>query len=256
MLTQTKPDVSTPVIYRSWSPSQDPAALASQATGPPPTTQRMPLRTLSLTSDSLSPSQPHRLSRLIKGKDRAHSPDNQEHAASSSSKPNDAFSVLLKGAQKQNAKKLLQKSEFIEGEAQESDEDENFGFGGPKKADDDESDSDDLDANVEGLLDDTVIDAEQLAEDKVLEKVQLVLFPLSGYLRSSPWFIKKTENNSNKMMRFYKNTTKMPLKENSGRKGVGGALQWTTVILTLMKTKMLVSYGSDSTRSAKLRETL
>lgn len=190
MLTQTKPDVSTPVIYRSWSPSQDPAALASQATGPPPTTQRMPLRTLSLTSDSLSPSQPHRLSRLIKGKGRAHSPDNQEHAASSvtpSSKPKDAFSVLLKGAQKQNAKKLLQKSEFIEGEAQESDEDENFGFGGPKKADDDESDSDDLDANVVGLLDDTVIDAEQLAEDKVLEKVQLVLFSLSGYLTSSPW---------------------------------------------------------------------
>ncbi|KAH8118471.1 MRC1-like domain-containing protein [Phellopilus nigrolimitatus] len=178
LLTQTKPEGSTPLVYRSWTPSQKSAMPGSQGTAPPTTTQRLPLSTLSFTSDTTSPSQ-HRLSRLVKGKKRSHSPQSE-------SPPEDLFISrpalghrtnalieLLKGAKQQTRKKkILGRSEFVEGEALESDEDELFGFGGAKKNDeDDESGDDDPDAVVEGLVDDAVMDPEQIAREKVIEKV-------------------------------------------------------------------------------------
>jgi mediator of replication checkpoint protein 1 len=63
----------------------------------------------------------------------------------------------------------LKKSEFVEAEAQESDEDDGFGF--KKKTGDEEDDSDgDDDKPVEGLVDDTVMDEDALAEKLVQEK--------------------------------------------------------------------------------------
>lgn len=173
MLTQTRPDDSTPVIYRMWTPTQkEPAILGTQATIPPSSVPRQPLSTLSFTSEE-TPSLP-RLSRLRKGKDRAISPIDGGNDSDIEPMTSNAFTKLLQAAKNQNKKekKKLGKSEFIEGEAQESDEDELLGFGGGKKYDEEDSDDDDPDAVVENLVDDATMNAEQLAEDKVLEKVK------------------------------------------------------------------------------------
>ncbi|THH12400.1 hypothetical protein EW145_g66 [Phellinidium pouzarii] len=172
LLTQTKPESFTPIVYRSWASSQKSPVPASQATAPPMTSQRLPLSTLSFTSETSSPSE-HRLSRLVKGKGRARSPvDGGDLLASGPAPggPLNAFTELLKASKKD--KKKLGKSEYVEGEAQESDEDEMFGFGVTKKDDEGESDDDDPDAIVENLVDDAAMDAGQLAEEKVLEKVK------------------------------------------------------------------------------------
>jgi mediator of replication checkpoint protein 1 len=82
--------------------------------------------------------------------------------------------MLRRGAQRQERKKSkkLAKSEYVEGEAVESDDDAKMGFGGMRKEDDDEDDSDneDQDKVVEGLVDDAVMDAETEGAEKVLEK--------------------------------------------------------------------------------------
>lgn len=135
------------------------------------TGQRQPLSTLSLESEPSSP----RLNRLVKGKGRARTPELSElPLLPGFTVPVNAFDKLRKGAEKQKARenKKLEKSEFVEGEAVESDEDEMFGFGPVTKGNDDESDEEDPNAVVEGLVDDTHLTAEQLAEDKILEKVK------------------------------------------------------------------------------------
>lgn len=85
---------------------------------------------------------------------------------------NNAFNLLLANAQKEKERrrKKLEKSEFIEGEAVESDDDEMLGFGPRIKHDDADSDDDDPNAVIENLVDDAQMDVETLAEDKVLEK--------------------------------------------------------------------------------------
>ncbi|RPD67083.1 hypothetical protein L226DRAFT_529476 [Lentinus tigrinus ALCF2SS1-7] len=68
----------------------------------------------------------------------------------------------------------LNKSEFIEGEAEESDEEAGFGFG-PQKVkgdDDDDDDGEDQDRILEELVDDKEMDDKTLGEEKVLEKVR------------------------------------------------------------------------------------
>lgn len=138
--------------------------------------QRQPLSTLSLESPASSP----RLNRLVKGKGRARTPDVAEPALLPGlALSSNAFDKLRKGAEKQQQRerRKLEKSEYVEGEAQESDEDEMFGFGMASKDDDNESDEEDPNAVVEGLVDDAHLNAEQLAEDKVLEKVKYVFLP-------------------------------------------------------------------------------
>ncbi|KAL5527514.1 hypothetical protein ACEPAG_6315 [Sanghuangporus baumii] len=174
LLTQTKPEGSTPLVYRSWTPSQNPIVSESEASVvPPSTTRRLPLSTLSLDGDTISPSQ-QRLARLIKGKGRADSSDGDMLGSSSYDSTSNAFVKMLQAARKQSKseKRKFGKSDFVEGEAVESDEDELFGFGQPAKGDDDESDEDSPDAVVENLIDDAGMDVRELAEDKVLEKVK------------------------------------------------------------------------------------
>jgi mediator of replication checkpoint protein 1 len=70
-------------------------------------------------------------------------------------------------------KRKLEKSEFIEGEAEESDDDEMHGFGGFGKRKDDgneEADGEDLDATLEELVDDKEMNEEEMAEEAVREK--------------------------------------------------------------------------------------
>ncbi|KAG5726007.1 hypothetical protein E4T56_gene1615 [Termitomyces sp. T112] len=64
------------------------------------------------------------------------------------------------------------KSEFVEQEAQESDEDEIFGFGPRQKDNDDEEDGEYLDQTLEILVDDSEMDEKTVAANLVLEKFQ------------------------------------------------------------------------------------
>ena len=93
-------------------------------------------------------------------------------------KPKNAFDMMRQASMHpQRLPALLagktKRSEFIEGEAEESDEDAAFGFGLPKRKDDEEElDGDDQDQILEELVDDAHMDVETLNEERVLEKVQ------------------------------------------------------------------------------------
>ena len=128
---------------------------------PPPSTVRRPLGTISL---ALSPSQSKPLSRLKKG------PRREEPEG----KGNDAFKLMMNARRSEHKDtKPLEKSIFFEAEAVESDEEDSFGFGAKQKGDEEEEDeNEDPDAILPDLVDDTKMDADTLAEEKVLEKVR------------------------------------------------------------------------------------
>jgi mediator of replication checkpoint protein 1 len=80
-------------------------------------------------------------------------------------------------AQEKLAGKKLEKSEYVEAEAEESDDDDQFGFGGHRKVDDgEEEDGEDQDKTLEGLVDDAEMDDATMAEELVMEKVKYVHF--------------------------------------------------------------------------------
>jgi len=85
-----------------------------------------------------------------------------------------AFEVMAGAAKAKNGrvKRKLEKSEFVEAEAQESDDDEIFGFGGRKKNDEEEEDGEDLDKTLETLVDDQEMDEETVNAQLVQEKYQ------------------------------------------------------------------------------------
>ncbi|KAG6833852.1 hypothetical protein H0H87_011786 [Tephrocybe sp. NHM501043] len=161
-LTQTKPETSTPEVYKHSSPTR------------PKSTIRYPLRTLSFLDDheSVAP-----LSRLHKRSTTPISPSQGYKSSPSPSlvakRPVNAFD-LMKHASMTSASKRkqnpLDKSEFIEEEAQESDEDEMFGFGSRINKNDEEEEGEDLDKVLESLVDDADMDDEVVGADRVKEK--------------------------------------------------------------------------------------
>ena len=103
---------------------------------------------------------------LAYGRDSSLSPA-KPHA-----KPN-AFEALLRGAAKAEKVKKLGKSDFVEAEAQESDDDDMLGFAGKgRKDEEEEEDGEELDQPLEGLVDDAVMDAETEAAELVQEKAR------------------------------------------------------------------------------------
>ncbi|KAK0191280.1 hypothetical protein F5146DRAFT_1197104 [Armillaria mellea] len=160
-LTQTRPDTS-PEVYR---PLSRLTQMQTQTQTPAmPQTQRQVLETLEYTPD-LTPSlpSPSRKRRIVK---RAVSPSPLYGTSRpSSSKPQESRTS--------KPKVPLRKSEFVEAEAQESDDDEMRGFGlfkGP--AADDDEDGQDLDQELPSLVDRTALDEATIAEEKVREKYQ------------------------------------------------------------------------------------
>lgn len=157
------------------TPSQAPKFIGTQihSTQTEPLSARPPLRTLSFTvSQELSPElQP--LRRLRK---RSLSPLEQKFIGQvQDSNPVtklNAFSILGKvlTSPSKAQKEKHEKSEFVAVEAEESDEDDMFGFGGPKRDDNEEEDDNEQDKVVEGLVDDTIMDAQTEAADLVQEK--------------------------------------------------------------------------------------
>ncbi|KAG6877843.1 hypothetical protein C0993_003216 [Termitomyces sp. T159_Od127] len=174
-LTQTRPNVSTPEIYRH--PSPTPAQVLSQSQSQ--MTSRRPLRTITL-SDEVDFNTPAPLGRLHKRVKAPTSPLLGTLRSSPSPSPTtkrsvNVFDVLKRGSKAQVDKlkrSLLDKSEFVEQEAQESDDDEFFGFGPRLNDKDEEENEEDLDQTLETLVDDAEIDEQTLAADLVMEKFQ------------------------------------------------------------------------------------
>ncbi|KZP13040.1 hypothetical protein FIBSPDRAFT_1049618 [Athelia psychrophila] len=179
-LTQTRPDVSTPEIYRMASPSRTqfpPLSFGessfAQSAG------RHPLRTISVDTIGGSPE----ASPLKRLRRRGASPvsrgilefDRTSPSPSAPKHSQNAFQAMLK-AQARHArveKKKLEKSAFVAGEAEESDDDDQFGFGARIKKDDGEDeDGDDQDKVVEGLVDDADMDEDAINEQLVMEKAK------------------------------------------------------------------------------------
>ena len=145
--------------------------------------QRQPLSTLAFAADNEDDSDDGRPRRLRKRAVTPDSDDDRKGGYRSSMSPGpvktrNAFDALgRKPPEKLKApkftKKRLEKSAFIEGEAEESDEDAGFGFGLIKKKDDEEElDGEEQDKILEELVDDADMDESTLNEEKVLEKVQ------------------------------------------------------------------------------------
>lgn len=179
-LTQTRPPSSpTSPMYNQTSPA---------FTVPGSSTQRLPLSTLALSAMDEDEDEDEGTSGPTRGRlrKRSFTPEDITGYRSSPSpspatvKVRNAFDVLGRKPTRLQApffpkgKKKLDKSEFIEGEAEESDEDAGFGFGLLKKEDDDEEelDGEDQDKVLEELVDDAAMDEATLNEEKVLEKVQ------------------------------------------------------------------------------------
>lgn len=129
-----------------------------------PFSERTPLRTLSYSNDVETSGQP--LTRLRR-RSSSPTPDARTTAIDSPSVQRNAFDVL--GKDPKRAQKKLAKSEYVAGEAVESDEEEAFGFG-VGKGESDEEDEEDQDKVVEGLLDDAAMDENAKREDLVQEK--------------------------------------------------------------------------------------
>ncbi|KZT12783.1 uncharacterized protein LAESUDRAFT_719092 [Laetiporus sulphureus 93-53] len=99
---------------------------------------------------------------------------------SSSSKPSktrnafDLMKLASRGAQRktEKVKKTLVKSDFIEGEAEESDDDALMGFGGRKEDEDEDDEDENQNQTLAELVDDRAMDEKMLAEEAVLEKVR------------------------------------------------------------------------------------
>lgn len=93
-----------------------------------------------------------------------------ERAPVPAQKLRSAFDVL--GKRTSPKRKRPVRSDFVEGEAEESDDEAAFGFGAKRADDDDEEDGEDQDRHLEDLVDDKEMDAKTLAEAAVLEKVR------------------------------------------------------------------------------------
>ncbi|KAG5644947.1 hypothetical protein DXG03_007412 [Asterophora parasitica] len=174
-LTQTRPDVCSPEVYRPPTPMQDAVFPPSE---PQASSVRRPLRTISLADEldfeSESPAPLHRLrkrgatptSPLLRSSRTSISP------SPSLKRPATAFDVMKRAAKDRTdkPKRKLERSEFIEQEAQESDEDDMFGFGPKKNGGEDEEDGEDLDQPLASLVDDNHMDEEAVAAQLVMEK--------------------------------------------------------------------------------------
>lgn len=82
---------------------------------------------------------------------------------------------LMHAAQLKSKKKVkLNRSDFVDGQAEESDEDDHFGFGGrPKRKDEEEEEhenEEELEKLNKEMVDDAIMDDSTMNEDKVLEK--------------------------------------------------------------------------------------
>ncbi|KDQ29024.1 hypothetical protein PLEOSDRAFT_1082910 [Pleurotus ostreatus PC15] len=194
-LTQTRPDVESPEVYRTFSPSQRTPLLRnrtqpnfsqdSSLTQATLTSQsRHPLRTLSMMGDpdpdtpDISPLRRlrhHRSSSPTPLKDTGYDSSPAQSPVKKAQLRN-AFDVLKRNAARRGGARAERDAdvgrEFVEAEAEESDDD--MGHWGPRKRDDEAEEAEGLEADTTlvEMMDDKDMDAEVVAADRVLEKFQ------------------------------------------------------------------------------------
>ncbi|KAJ8086201.1 hypothetical protein PM082_005024 [Marasmius tenuissimus] len=189
-LTQTRPE-GTPDIYRPM-PTQTQQSLSRQTSQvlfsqrralsevsltPTASTQRTPFRDISYTESDFdmpdttlqdSPSNDGRLRRLKK---RDGSPS--KHEGQMLPPPlalSDSFQLKPKKIKAPKEKRPA-KSEFVEGEAEESDEERTFGFIKPRDGDDEEDEDDEAqDKSLATLVDDKEMNEDEVNPEAVMEK--------------------------------------------------------------------------------------
>ncbi|KIK65579.1 hypothetical protein GYMLUDRAFT_361030 [Collybiopsis luxurians FD-317 M1] len=178
-LTQTRPAGNAEVYRPNPAQSQAFSQQHASATQLSMTQTRTPFRELStadLMEDLSEPStRPRRLMKRRSPSPLSSAfPSNLERKRASTPSPltNDIFKrpERVDRPRADKPRRRLEKSEFIEGEAQESDEDEMFGFRKAREAD--EEDGEDQDQTLETLVDDKAMDQTEIAEERVVEKYQ------------------------------------------------------------------------------------
>ncbi|VDB90055.1 unnamed protein product [Peniophora sp. CBMAI 1063] len=204
-LTQTRPEGDDVEIWQP-SPTQRPGPSSTQLPdlGPTPTqlrrielsptqptpsrpalqragssARRTPLGTLSVSTpgsgamtgdeEDGTPLAPRRLFR--KGEMPMVRPESPTQPQKAKKVPN--VHDVLKEAQRRELRRKQRKElgEFMGDQAEESDDEMAFGWGGAKKSDDEEDSDDDDDAELNGLMDHRDIGEEELARERVQEKV-------------------------------------------------------------------------------------
>ncbi|OBZ76695.1 hypothetical protein A0H81_04027 [Grifola frondosa] len=179
-LTQTVQNLVSPGFNLSspYSSARSPPP-SSPGTTVAPSTQRRPLQSLfDADIDDADGYPRRRLVKRLTTSPNTGSPKMRKRSLSPSpSRPKNAFDLIQHRPhygyrQNANVGRRLGKSEFIEGEAEESDDDAMIGFGGRKKEDDEESNDDDQDRTLAELVDDRELDEKTLGEEAVLEKVR------------------------------------------------------------------------------------
>ncbi|KAI0796597.1 MRC1-like domain-containing protein [Abortiporus biennis] len=188
-LTQTRPDADSPLTSGLRSPPSIRASGTGKVFASSPfsvlgsvrrSVQRKPLAPLELDSDSDDLPNAQLGGRLKKRRlsmdnhDVADTFNNQSPSPSPTKSVNAFDTLMQKRPPKIPALRPLQKSDFVAGEAEESDDDDMFGFGLPKPKgnDEEEEDGDHLDQTLIELMDDKVMDENTLNVDGVLEKVK------------------------------------------------------------------------------------
>lgn len=180
-LTQTRPHNESPELYKTPYLSHTKVTTEIPTSSPTNSCRRYPLSTLSLlTPDGLDEPIGVPKRRLVKR--RTPSPSHSLPGIDLDSptplprlmKVSDMVSQGVKSvAQPEKRRNKLEKSEFVQSEAEESDDDDVFNFF-PKKKDEEEEDNNDLDQTLVTLVDDRHMDEETLNAPGVLEKFKLV----------------------------------------------------------------------------------
>ncbi|KAJ4472160.1 hypothetical protein J3R30DRAFT_3523743 [Lentinula aciculospora] len=180
-ITQTRPHENAE-IYR---PPPTPSQLFSQTEqfaiqgGLSQSSARQPFRDISMSEADFAEDTPVQTGRLHRLRKRDETPSPSSPTFSTMFGGSSTLPPLLSPSEPTKRQRVepkvrkirqkLGKSEFVEAEAQESDEDEMFGF---RRVEEDEEDGEHLDRTLETLVDDKEMDQTQMAEDKVMEKYQ------------------------------------------------------------------------------------
>lgn len=263
-LTQTRP-MRTPARSQLFSPSQlaKRTPMSVQDVFSPRPVTRQPLSTIDAVmtnnddDDDNFDAQPRtRLKRRKISPEKSVPSGSRGGSVSPSPSPHksrDAFAIMKQASMHPKRAFALtgkkeKRSEFIEGEAEESDDDVRRGFGLRKRDDEEEDDDETQDQTLQELVDDQEMDETVLAEDAVLEKHRSVSYAYVTLLIPTH---EAAGNNSSRTTRRTRSFTRMLSRVNCGRVVATAASASKTMIRMMMTTRLPGLDGGCSARSGR-----
>ncbi|KAF8631123.1 hypothetical protein AX15_002470 [Amanita polypyramis BW_CC] len=176
-LTQTRPRDEAVEPYKSPYFTQRKDSHRNLSDSPTKDSERHPLGTLSLSvsvglEGPISAPRRRLVKRSTPTPSRFVTMRNSNSSTPAPLLTKNVFDTLVQGSKylARREKHKLGKSEFVESEAEESDDDDVFNFLPKKNDEDEEEDSNDLDQTLDALVDDRHMDAEMLNAPLVIEK--------------------------------------------------------------------------------------